>query len=412
MSILELPPPPHVPTAESEPRSDRLRVITAGSVGSMDARLGASGFDIVAVAETEHELIDAVSADEPDAIVVEADLCESLEHVRDLAPDAVLIVVGDHTPDGALGHIDRGVSGAVMAGLLHALVAEGIGGAIVWGLVPALGQGGGLPVIQRVGGSLLEGKADFIRAHLLNTVNAFRDHAELIAATSTVAVTVTASVVLTMSAPRTDERPVRVPLSAPVAERVAQEPAPQHPIFAISPTRPRPTPGSSGNEIVPGDKQKPNRGNFPNQGRPDGPGENGHVQGENGGDQVVGEGSDDQLVNESNDDQVVNDRNDPHGQADDPHGQADDPHGQSEDTHGKNEGHEDHGINPNKDDKGKNEDGETDQGDDQGNNEGTESEVDDDQGENESEDGQDEGNDYQGEDTSDQGETSDLPIPF
>ncbi len=142
MSILErssLPPPP---PAGSKPRSDRLRVITAGRVGNMDARLGTSGFDIVAVAESEDALIDAVSADEADAILVEADLCDSLERVRDLAPDALLIVVGDHTPAGALGRIEPGVSGTVMAGLLHALVAEGVGAAAVWGFVPALGRRG------------------------------------------------------------------------------------------------------------------------------------------------------------------------------------------------------------------------------------------------------------------------------
>ena len=142
MSILERSASPQAPAAESKPRSGRLRVITAGRVGNMEARLGTSGFDVVAVAETEDALIDAVSADEPDAIVVEADLCDSLERVRDLAPDALLIVVGDHTPAGALGRIEPGVSGTVMAGLLHALVAEGVGAAVVWGLVPAFGTSG------------------------------------------------------------------------------------------------------------------------------------------------------------------------------------------------------------------------------------------------------------------------------
>ena len=146
MSILKRSASPRAPAAEWRPHSDRLSVITAGRVGNMEARLGASGFDVVAVAETEDALIDAVSADEPDAIVVEADLCASLEHVRDLAPDAVLIVVGDHTPAGALGRIERGVSGTAMAGLLHALVAEGVGAAVVWGLVPAFGRRGALHV--------------------------------------------------------------------------------------------------------------------------------------------------------------------------------------------------------------------------------------------------------------------------
>ena len=98
MSILEHTVLPLAPAAGSKPRGARLRVITAGRVGNMEAQLGTSGFDVVAVAETEDALIDAVSADEPDAIVVEADLCDSLERVRGLAPDALLIVVGDHTP--------------------------------------------------------------------------------------------------------------------------------------------------------------------------------------------------------------------------------------------------------------------------------------------------------------------------
>ena len=216
MSILERSTSPQAPAAGSKPRSDRLRVITAGRVGNMEARLGTSGFDVVAVAETEDALIDAVSADEADAIVVEADLCDSLEHVRDLAPDAVLIVIGDHTPAGALGRIEPGVSGTVMAGLLHALVAEGIGGAVGWGLVPAFGLRGALQVPQRISGWLLSAKADLVREYV---ANAFRDHVELVTAASTVAVTVSASLVLTLSAARTHERsherPERVHVSAP-----------------------------------------------------------------------------------------------------------------------------------------------------------------------------------------------------
>jgi hypothetical protein len=177
MSIIERSASPQAPAAASSPPSDRLRVITAGRVGNMEARLGTSGFDVVAAAETEDALIDAVSVDEPDAIVVEADLCDSLEHVRDLAPDAVLIVVGDHTPAGALGRVERGMSGTAMAGLLHALVAEGVGAAVVWGLVPTFRAGAALHVPHGVGVSLLSAKADLIRAHL---ANALRDHAELV----------------------------------------------------------------------------------------------------------------------------------------------------------------------------------------------------------------------------------------
>jgi hypothetical protein len=165
MSNLEGPSSPSAEGVGSGMHSDRLRVITAGRVGNMEARLGTSGFDVVAVAETENALIDAVSVDEPDAIVVEADLCASLELVRDLAPDAVVIVVGDHTPPGALGRVERGMSGTAMAGLLHALVAEGVGAAVVWGLVPTF-RAGALHAPQRVGLSLLSAKADLVRAHL------------------------------------------------------------------------------------------------------------------------------------------------------------------------------------------------------------------------------------------------------
>src|SRR5215204_3444345 len=166
MSILERSASPQAQAAESKPRSDRLRVITAGRVDGMEAQLGASGFDVVAVAETEAALIDAVSEDEPDAIVVEADLCDSLEQVRDLAPDALLIVIGDHTPAGALGRIEPGVSGTVMSGLLHALVAEGVGAAAVWGFVPALGPRGALQVPQRISGWLLSAKVDLVREYV------------------------------------------------------------------------------------------------------------------------------------------------------------------------------------------------------------------------------------------------------
>jgi hypothetical protein len=432
MSILERPNSPEAPAAGKRPPSDRLRVITAGQVGNMQARLGASGFDVVAVAETEDALIDAVSGDEPDAIVVDADLCDSLEYVRDLAPDAVLIVVGDHTPVGALGRIERGVSGTVMAGLLHALVAQGVGAAAPWGLVPAFGRGAAVHVPQSVVGSLLSAKADFVRAYLVNAVHALREHAELVTAASTVAVTVSAGVLLTVSEPRTDERLARVPVPAPAVEYAPQERPRQHPGFAVSPTTPISTPGPSRNESEPSDQQAPNRGDSTRTVVTT-------IIAEYELDQW--EGNDDPIVNESNDDQVVNEGNDDHGQNDDPdgqnenahgrnegngdHGRNDNPHGQNEDAHDKNEGNDDHGENGdpdgqtenahggnegngdhgrNDDPHGKNEDSETDEGDDQGEDEDTESEVDDGEGENESESGQDEDNDDLGEDNDDQGE--------
>jgi hypothetical protein len=401
MSILERSASPQASAAESVEHGDRLSVITAGRVGNMDALLGANGFDVVAVAQTEDALIDAVSADEPDAIVVEADMCTSLEHVRDLAPDAVLIVVGDHTPAGALGRIERGVSGTVMAGLLHALVAEGIGGAVGWGLVPAFGPRSALQVPHRISGWLLSGKGDLVRAYV---ANALRDHTELVTAATTVAVTVSAGVLLTLSGPRADERPVRVLVPASAVERAPQEPAPQRPVFAVSPTTPTSTHGPSGNESGPGDRRGPNRSDSRDLGRPDGPGENEQDQGgdndnqvvnEGSDDQVVDEGSDDQVVDEGSDDQVVDEGSDPHGQSGDPHGQSGDPHGQSEDPHGQSEdphgqnedphgqNEDPHGVNQNNDDQGESE------------SEGDQAEDNDDQGEGEDDQGAEEGNDDQ-----------------
>jgi hypothetical protein len=372
MSILERSASPPLP-ARSNLHSDRLRVITAGRVGNMEARLGASGFEVVAVAETEDALIDAVSADEPDAIVVEADLCDSLEHVRDLAPDAVLIVVGDHTPAGALGRIERGVSGTAMAGLLHALVAEGVGAAVVWGLVPAFGPRGALHVPERMSVSLLSAKADLVRAYV---ATALRDHAELVTAASTVAVTVSASLVLTLSAARTHERPherpERVVVPSPAVER-----APQYQAVAVSPTTPRPAYGPFGNEGEPGDRRGPNPGESRDHGRLVGEDADDLGQNENAGDDV---GQNENAV----DDVGQNENAGDHGKkenAGDGHGQgenAGDDHGQ-----GENAG-DDHGQGGNAgDDKGK--DGDDQDGDDQG----------DDQ------DGDDQGDDQDGDDQGD-----------
>src|SRR5262245_13439945 len=276
MSILNHSPSPQ--DAEARQPSGRLSVITAGSLGNVEARLGASGFDIVAVAETEDALVDAVAAEEPDAIVVEAGLCSSLEHVRDLAPDAVLIAVGDHTPAGALGRIERGVSGTVMAGLLHALVAEGVGGAVAWGLGPALRQGATLNAFQGLGGSLLSTKADLVREHL---VNAFRNHAELVALATTVAVTASASLVLTMSAPSADERPARVPPSAPTVESPPQEGTTQHPVPTVFSA---PAAAPSGIEGDAGDRRGQDGGESKDHGGHDDQGDNGNDPGENGND--------------------------------------------------------------------------------------------------------------------------------
>jgi hypothetical protein len=302
MSNLEGPSSPSAEGVGSGTRSDRLRVITAGRVGNMEARLGTSGFDIVAAAETENALIDAVSVDEPDAIVVEADLCASLELVRDLAPDAVVIVVGDHTPPGALGRVERGMSGTAMAGLLHALVAEGVGAAVVWGLVPTF-RAGALHAPQRVGLSLLSANADLVRAHL---ASALRDPGQLVTVAGTVALTVSASLLVTFSGPRTHDRPERVPVPAPTVER-----AQQHPVVAPSPSAHTPAQSPSRNEGELGDRRGPNRrestdpGRHADQGERQGEAEDKKDQGQNqsNADQGENEDNNDQGENEDNNDQ-------------------------------------------------------------------------------------------------------------
>ena len=356
MSILDGSALPPAPAAGSGPHNDRLRVVTAGQVGNMEARLGTSGFDVVVAAETEDALIDAVSVDEPDAIVVEADLCDSLEHVRDLAPDAVLIVVGDHTPAGALGRVERGMSGTAMAGLLHALVAEGVGAAVVWGLVPTF-RAGALHVPQRLGLSLLSAKADLIRSHL---ADALRDPAQLVTAVGTVALTVSASLLVTLSAPRTHERPERVRVAAPTVEHAAK-----HPVVAVSPATRTPVHAPSRNEGETGDRRGPNHGESRDHGRHDDPGGNqdNNDQGDNQDNQDQGDNQDnqDQGDNQDNNDQGDNQDNQDQGENQDTQGQ------------GGNQDNDDQGGNQDNDDQGKdegNDQGKDQHNDDQGENEG------------------------------------------
>jgi hypothetical protein len=278
--------------------------------------------------------------------------------------------------------------------------------------MPAFKPGAEHHVLQHMGGSPLWAKADLVRGFLVNAVNALRDHAELVTAASTLAVAVSAGVLLTLSGPGTEERPARVLVPASAVERARVEPAQARPVFAVSPTTLTSTHGPSGNESEPGDRRG-NRDDSRDLDRHDGPGENEHDQGKENDDQGVNEGSDDQVVYEGNDDQVVEEVNDPHGKSEDPHGQSEDPHGKSEDPHsksedplgqneadhgqdedphGQNEGDHaknegDHGVNQDNGDQGENE------------SEGDQAEVSDDQGENEDDHGEDEGNDDQGEDT-------------
>ena len=338
MSILDGSASPQAQAAGSGPRNDRLRVITAGSVGNMQARLGTSGFDVVAIAETEDALIDAVSVNEPDAIVVEADLCDSLEHVRDLAPDAVLIVVGDHTPAGALGRVEQGMSDTAMAGLLHALVAEGVGAAVVWGLVPTF-RAGALEVPQRIGLSMLSANADLIRAYL---ATALRDPSQLVTAAGTVAVTVSASLLVTFSAPRTHDRPEPVRIPAPTMER-----APQRSVVTLSLSARTPVQRGSRNDGEPGGQRGPNRGESADH-------HDRHAdQDENHGhhDQDMNEGDNEQGENHRHHDQGMNEGNNEQGEN---HGHHDQGMNEGNNEQGENHRHHDQGMNEGNNDHGEN----------------------------------------------------------
>jgi hypothetical protein len=397
------------------PHSDRINVVTAGRVGNMEAQLGASGFDVVAAAETEDALIDAVSADEPDAIVVEADLCDSLERVRELAPDAILIVVGDHTPAGALGRVEKGMSGTAMAGLLHALVAEGVGAAAVWGFVPALRLRGAMQVPQRISGWLVSAKADLVREYV---ANAFRDHAELVTAASTVAVTISAGLVLTLGAARSHERPhersERVQVPASVEER-----APQYPAAGVR-TMPTPPYGPSGNEGDPGGRWGLNRGESGADGRHVGEEAEDLGQIENVADdlgQIENAGDDHSRGGTAGDDHSQGETaGDDHSQgetAGDDHGEGEtegDDHGQGEnagDDHGEGENAgDDRGQGGDESDGGDQDGGDQDGGDQDGDDQDGDDQDGDDQDDDDQDDDDQDGNDLDGDDQDVVGDTA------
>lgn len=117
---------------------ERLRVVTAGNIGNIESYIGEHGFDVVKLDDEPSLLSELEKRPDIDAVVIEADLCKSLESVAKLVPAAIIIVVGDHTPEGALGRIEAGVTGMTMAGLLHALAAGGVAAAAaIPGFVPA-----------------------------------------------------------------------------------------------------------------------------------------------------------------------------------------------------------------------------------------------------------------------------------
>lgn len=108
-----------------------VRVITAGDVGAIQPRLGVASFDVTASVETPDELIIHLeAATPPDVILVEGSLFPTVQPIIQLAPDALIIAIGDETPTGAVGHIPAGMSGGAIASLVHALLAGGVTAAV------------------------------------------------------------------------------------------------------------------------------------------------------------------------------------------------------------------------------------------------------------------------------------------
>jgi hypothetical protein len=179
---------------------------------------------------------------------------------------------------------------------VHALVAEGVGAAVVWGLVPTF-RAGALHAPQRVGLSLLSANADLVRAHL---ASALRDPGQLVTLAGTVALTVSASLLVTFSGPRTHDRPERVPVRAPTVER-----AQQHPVVAPSPLARTPEQGPSRNEGELGDRRDPNRRESTDPG-PRADQEESQGEAEDNKDQGQNQNNADQGENEDNNDQGEN----------------------------------------------------------------------------------------------------------
>ena len=107
-----------------------------------------------------------------------------------------------HARRRALGRIEPGVSGTVMAGscMRWSLKASGSRWVAARARVGTAGHAASSQAHQRMAAVRQSGS---VREYV---ANAFRDHAELLTAASTVAVTVSASLVLTLSAARTHER--------------------------------------------------------------------------------------------------------------------------------------------------------------------------------------------------------------
>jgi hypothetical protein len=147
-----------------------------------------------------------------------------------------------------------------------------------------------------VGLSLLSANAD-LRAHLASVL---RDPGQLVAVAGTVALTVSASLLVTFSGPRTHDRPERVPVPAPTVER-----AQQYPVVAPFPSAHTPAPSPSGNGGELGDRRGSNPRESTDPGRQ---ADQGESQGEaqHNKDQGQNQNNADQGENQDNNDQGEN----------------------------------------------------------------------------------------------------------
>jgi hypothetical protein len=207
-------------------------------------------------------------------------------------------------------------------------------------------RAGALHAPQRVGLSLLSANADLVRAHL---ASALRDPGQLVTVAGTVALTVSASLLVTFSGPRTHDHPERVPVPAPTVER-----AQQHPVVAPSPSVRTPAQSPSRNEGELGDRRGPNRrestdpGRHADQGERQGEAEDNKEQGQNqnNADQGENEDNNDQGENEDNNDQGENEDDGDQGRDNAQQGENQENNDQGEKQDDGNQDESQHGRKP------------------------------------------------------------------
>jgi hypothetical protein len=222
-----------------------VSVMTAGDVGAIQPRLGVASFDVTASVDTPDELIfNLEAATPPDVIIVESALFPTVESIVHLAPDALVIAIGDQTPVGAIGHIPAGMSGGAIASLVHALLAGGVTAAVA---AVASFEPGGAPVVDVTGANA----GRFVRSSYRATiVTGGAIAASLVAAISWgLTLDQGAPVDEASHAPRVAVSPILPP---PIVKPDATEPPPQ-PVYETEPRQgpAEPPEGAGGSHVKP-----------------------------------------------------------------------------------------------------------------------------------------------------------------